>query len=53
MVSAVIVAGGKGRRMGLDINKVYYELAGREILAHTLAAFEKCAEIDEIVVVCL
>lgn len=51
MVSAVIVAGGKGRRMGLDINKVYYELAGREILAHTLAAFEKCAEIDEIVVV--
>lgn len=51
MVSAVIVAGGKGRRMGLDINKVYYELAGREILAHTLAAFEECAEIDEIVVV--
>lgn len=51
MVTAVIVAGGKGRRMGLDINKVYYELAGKEILAHTLAAFEGCADIDEIVVV--
>lgn len=51
MVTAVIVAGGKGRRMGLNINKVYYELAGKEIIAHTLAAFERCADVDEIVVV--
>lgn len=51
MVSAVIVAGGKGRRMGLAINKVYYKLEGKEILAHTLAAFEECEDIDEIVVV--
>lgn len=51
MVSAVIVAGGKGRRMGLDINKVYLELAGKEILARTLAAFEECVDVDEIIAV--
>ncbi len=51
MVSAVIVAGGRGKRMGAGINKVFLPLAGREILAHTISAFERCPEIDEIVVV--
>lgn len=50
-ISAVIVAGGKGRRMGADINKVFLPLCGREIIAHTLTAFEACDRIDEIVVV--
>lgn len=51
MISAVIVAGGKGRRMGFDINKVYMMLDGKEILARTLYAFEMCSVIDEIIVV--
>lgn len=51
MVSAVIVAGGKGKRMGASINKVYLKLLGREILAHTIAAFNNCDIIDEIIVV--
>ena len=50
-VAAVIVAGGRGRRMGAGINKVFLPLAGREILAHTLSAFERCSDIDSIVVV--
>lgn len=50
-VCAIIVAGGKGRRMGADINKVFLPLCGKEILAHTLDAFERCADIDEVVVV--
>lgn len=50
-ISAIIVAGGKGRRMGADMNKVFLKLGGREILAHTMAAFENCAVIDEIIVV--
>lgn len=51
MVSAVIAAGGKGKRMGVGINKVYLELRGKEILARTLGVFQSCEVIDEIVVV--
>lgn len=51
MVSAIIAAGGKGRRMGAGINKVYLPLRGKEILAHTLEVFQNCDVIDEIIVV--
>lgn len=50
-ITAVIVAGGRGRRMGADINKVFLPLAGREILSYTLKAFELCPDINDIVVV--
>ena len=50
-ISAVIVAGGRGKRMGADINKVFLPLGEREIISHTLAAFESCEVIDEIVIV--
>ena len=49
--SAVIVAGGKGRRMGIDINKQYLELNGKVVLAHTIEQFEQCKLVDEIIVV--
>lgn len=49
MNAAVIVAGGKGRRMGGDTPKQYLPLAGRPILAHTLAAFDACPDIHRIV----
>lgn len=51
MVSVIIAAGGKGRRMGADINKVFLDLNGREILAHTISAFEKNETTDEIIIV--
>lgn len=51
MVSAVIVAGGKGTRMGLGFNKVFARLAGKEIVARTISVFDKCPLIDEIIVV--
>lgn len=50
-VTAVIVAGGQGRRMGASVNKVFLQLDGKEILAHTVAAFEQSPEISEIVIV--
>lgn len=50
-VSAVIVAGGKGRRMGAAVNKVFLPLCGREIIARTMDAFERCGTVDEIIVV--
>lgn len=51
VVSVVIVAGGKGRRMGAGVNKVYLPLNGKEIIARTVKAFENCGVVDEIVVV--
>ena len=40
-IAAVIVAAGKGLRMGGEIPKQYLKLAGDTVLGHTLAAFEK------------
>ncbi len=50
-ITAVIVAGGKGTRMGADKNKVFLKLADKEVLFYTLSAFEKNSRIDEITVV--
>ncbi len=49
--SVVIVAAGKGKRMGTDIKKQYLKLNGKEVLAHTIQKFEDCNEIDEIIIV--
>lgn len=51
MVSAIIVAAGKGTRMGPNIDKLFLEVAGRPVVAHTWQRFVQAAEIDEIVVV--
>lgn len=50
MISAVIVAAGKGRRMGTDVPKQFLELAGKPVLAHTLEAFEK-SRVNEVIIV--
>lgn len=49
--TALIMAAGKGTRMNADINKQYMEIAGIPVLARTLGAFQKCDEIDAIVIV--
>lgn len=50
-VCAVIVAAGSSRRMGGE-NKLLLKLTGAPVLAHTLHAFEKCAAVRDIVLVC-
>jgi len=50
-VSAIVVAGGKGKRMERTYNKQYIDLMGIPILAHTLGHFENYSKIDEIVLV--
>lgn len=50
-VCAVIVAAGSSRRMGGE-NKLLLLLDDAPVLAHTLSAFEKCAAIRDIVLVC-
>jgi len=47
--SAVIVAAGSSQRMGSD--KILSSLGGLPVLVHTLAAFQRAALVDEIVVV--
>jgi len=51
MVSAVIVAAGKGIRMNHRVRKQYLLLADRPILGHTLLVFDACELIDEVFVV--
>ena len=51
MVSGIIAAAGKGRRMGAQINKVLLELNGKALIEYTIEAFEKCVDIDEIILV--
>ena len=50
-VCAVIVAARSSRRMGGE-NKLLLPLDDAPVLAHTLSAFEKCAAIRDIVLVC-
>ncbi len=50
-IGAVIVAAGKGTRMGTDIPKQFLMLGDKPILLHTVLAFDNCNQINEIVVV--
>jgi len=50
-VSAIVVAGGKGIRMGSVTRKQYMLLAGKPIVCHTLEAFDACPCVDEIFLV--
>lgn len=51
MNSAVIVAAGKGTRMGPDLDKLFLEVAGRPVVAHTWQRFNDASCIQEIVLV--
>lgn len=51
MTSAIIVAAGKGTRMGPNVDKLFLEVAGRPVVAHTWQRFDAAACIDEIVLV--
>lgn len=51
MVSAIIVAAGKGTRMGPNVDKIFLEIAGRPVIAHTWARFVEARCVDEIILV--
>ena len=50
-VSAIIVAAGGSTRMGISDSKQFIPLLGKPAISYTLSAFQKCAFINEIVVV--
>ena len=47
---AVILAGGTGTRIGLNIPKQLIKIAGKPIIEHTIAAMHQSPLVDEIVV---
>jgi 2-C-methyl-D-erythritol 4-phosphate cytidylyltransferase len=51
MICAVIVAAGKGTRMGPNIDKLFLPVAGRPVIAHTWERFDRYPEIAHVVVV--
>lgn len=51
MTTAIIVAAGKSERMGAGTDKAFLSLVNKPVVAWSLMAFEKCAEIDRIVLV--
>ena len=51
MISAIIVAAGQGTRMGPGVDKLFLELDGCPIVAHTWRRFDRAGCIDEILLV--
>lgn len=51
MISAIILAGGKGKRMGANISKQYIKLKDKPILYYTIKRFSDCKYIDRIILV--
>ena len=51
MVSAIILAGGRGKRMGRNISKQYICVNGKPILYYTIKRFLECKSVDNIVLV--
>jgi 2-C-methyl-D-erythritol 4-phosphate cytidylyltransferase len=51
MNATIIVAAGKGTRMGPGVDKLWLEVAGRPVVAHTWKQFNDAASIREIILV--
>lgn len=51
MVSVILPAAGRGKRMQAGVNKVFLGLLGKPILYHTLKAFASVPEVGELIVV--
>ncbi|WP_316013185.1 bifunctional 2-C-methyl-D-erythritol 4-phosphate cytidylyltransferase/2-C-methyl-D-erythritol 2,4-cyclodiphosphate synthase [Roseobacter sp. HKCCA0434] len=48
--AAIIVAAGRGRRMGGDVPKQYLDLGGEPVLAHTLRAMARLVDRVQVVI---
>ena len=51
MTTAIILAAGKSERMGKGVDKAFLSLVDRPVVAWSLLAFERCADVDRIVLV--
>ena len=51
MTTAIIVAAGESERMGAGTDKAFLSLGNKPVVAWSLLAFERCADVDRIVLV--
>lgn len=51
MSTGIILAGGKSDEMGAQVDRAFLNLGSKPVLAYSLAAFEHCADIDDVIVV--
>ncbi len=51
MTTAIIVAAGKSERMGPGTDKAFLSLVNKPVVAWSLLAFERCPDVDRIVLV--
>jgi 2-C-methyl-D-erythritol 4-phosphate cytidylyltransferase len=51
VISAIIVAAGKGTRMGPNVDKLFLEVNGTPVVAHTWRQYDNTDAIDEICLV--
>lgn len=49
--TAILVAAGKGTRMGPNVDKLFLEIAGKPVVTHTWHRFDEAECIDEILLV--
>lgn len=49
--TAIVLAGGQGKRMGTNVQKQYLHIQGKPVLYYSLHTFENSGIIDEIVLV--
>lgn len=48
---AIVLAAGRGKRMNSAVQKQYLKIGGHPVLAYSLAQFEQCPFIEEVVLV--
>ena len=51
MTSTIIVAAGKSERMGEGVDKAFFTLGSKPVLAYSLRVMEQCSDINEVVLV--
>ena len=49
---AIILAGGRGTRVGADVPKQFIEVLGRPVLSYTIERFQNHSKVDGIEIVC-
>lgn len=51
MITAIVLAGGVGKRMGMEIPKQFVMVNEKPIIIYTLESFDRHPKIDQVVVV--
>jgi len=51
VITAIILAAGRGKRMNSSLNKVFMLLDHQPILLHSVLSFSKCPKVDNLIVV--